>query len=79
MELILLPTVCLSSGVTVFEASPDSDAAAEDHQQRTRVFLKGNPLPSLKSLTLFRPGTFTIDVQYANAADQLQVPVRINT
>ncbi|RZC79345.1 hypothetical protein C5167_003543, partial [Papaver somniferum] len=27
---------------------------------------------------LFTPGTFTIGVQYADAADQLQVPSRIN-
>ncbi|KAI3917652.1 hypothetical protein MKW98_021414 [Papaver atlanticum] len=56
-----------------------SGAINGDHQQSTRVFPKGNPEPSIKSLTLFRPGTFTIDVQYADAADQLQVLARINT
>ncbi|KAI3948563.1 hypothetical protein MKW92_035247 [Papaver armeniacum] len=59
-------------------SSPDSDPAAADHQQSTLVFPKGNPLPSVKALTFFRQGTFTIDVQYADAAE-LQVPVKIST
>ncbi|KAI3855048.1 hypothetical protein MKX03_018442 [Papaver bracteatum] len=59
-------------------SSPDSDPAAADHQQSTLVFPKGNPLPSTKALTFFRQGTFTIDVQYADAAE-LQVPAKIST
>ncbi|XP_011000832.1 PREDICTED: heat shock 70 kDa protein 14-like isoform X2 [Populus euphratica] len=56
----------------------DSQNGAADHQQGTIVFPKGNPIPSIKALTFYRSGTFSIDVQYADVSD-LQAPAKIST
>ncbi|XP_077233747.1 heat shock 70 kDa protein 15-like [Tasmannia lanceolata] len=57
-------------------SSPDSQNGAADHQQI--VFPKGNPIPSIKALTFYRSGTFTIDVLYADVSE-LQSPAKIST
>ncbi|XP_024980254.1 heat shock 70 kDa protein 15-like [Cynara cardunculus var. scolymus] len=49
-----------------------------DNQQNTIVFPKGNPFPSVKALTFYRSGTFTVDVQYADVSE-LQAPQKIST
>ncbi|KAL0441553.1 UNVERIFIED_CONTAM: Heat shock protein 14 [Sesamum radiatum] len=59
-------------------SSPDVQNGASDNQQSTLVFPKGNPIPSVKALTFYRSGTFTVDVQYADASE-LQGPTRIST
>eukprot|EP00262_Sarcandra_glabra_P020685 TRINITY_DN837_c0_g1_i1.p1 TRINITY_DN837_c0_g1~~TRINITY_DN837_c0_g1_i1.p1 ORF type:complete len:849 (+),score=222.13 TRINITY_DN837_c0_g1_i1:299-2845(+) len=59
-------------------SAPDSQNGAAEHQQSTIVFPKGNPLPSVKSLTFYRSGTFTIDVFYADVSE-LQAPPNIST
>ncbi|KAJ6932652.1 hypothetical protein NC651_008170 [Populus alba x Populus x berolinensis] len=59
-------------------AAPDSQNGAADHQQGTIVFPKGNPIPSIKALTFYRSGTFSIDVQYADVSE-LQAPAKIST
>ncbi|EEF34206.1 heat shock 70 kDa protein 15 [Ricinus communis] len=59
-------------------AAPDAQSGAADNQQSTIVFPKGNPIPSVKALTFYRSGTFTVDVQYADVSE-LQVPARIST
>ncbi|KAG8643545.1 heat shock 70 kDa protein 15 [Manihot esculenta] len=59
-------------------AAPDSQNGAADNQQSTIVFPKGNPIPSIKALTFYRSGTFTVDVQYADVSE-LQVPAKIST
>ncbi|KDP37205.1 hypothetical protein JCGZ_06261 [Jatropha curcas] len=59
-------------------AAPDSQNGAADNQQSTIVFPKGNPIPSVKALTFYRSGTFTVDVQYADVSE-LQVPAKIST
>lgn len=59
-------------------AAPDSQNGAADNQQSTIVFPKGNPISSMKALTFYRSGTFTVDVQYADVSD-LQVPTKIST
>ncbi|KAL6497042.1 hypothetical protein OROGR_028971 [Orobanche gracilis] len=58
--------------------SPDTQNGAVDNKQSTIVFPKGNPIPSVKALTFYRSGTFTIDVQYADVSE-LQAPTRIST
>ncbi|GFP88873.1 heat shock 70 kDa protein 15 [Phtheirospermum japonicum] len=58
--------------------SPDTQNGAADNQQSTVVFPKGNPIPSVKALTFYRSGTFTIDVQYADVSG-LQAPAKIST
>ncbi|KAL6584690.1 hypothetical protein OROMI_003979 [Orobanche minor] len=58
--------------------SPDTQNGAVDNQQSTIVFHKGNSIPSVKALTFYRSGTFTIDVQYADVSE-LQAPTRIST
>ncbi|XP_077212401.1 heat shock 70 kDa protein 15-like [Tasmannia lanceolata] len=55
-------------------STPDSQNGAGDQQQI--VFPKGNPIPSVKALTFYRSGTFTVDVLYA---DELQAPTKIST
>ncbi|KAJ6394562.1 hypothetical protein OIU77_023713 [Salix suchowensis] len=59
-------------------AAPDSQNGAADNQQGTIVFPKGNPIPSIKALTFYRPGTFSIDVKYADVSE-LQAPDKIST
>ncbi|KAJ7003134.1 heat shock 70 kDa protein 15-like [Populus alba x Populus x berolinensis] len=59
-------------------AALDSQNGAADHQQGTIVFPKGNPIPSVKALTFYRSGTFSIDVQYADVSE-LQAPAKIST
>ncbi|KAL8056176.1 hypothetical protein ABFX02_04G102700 [Erythranthe guttata] len=59
-------------------SASDSQNAAADNQQSTVVFPKGNPIPSVKALTFYRSGTFTLDVQYADVSE-LQAPAKIST
>ncbi|KAL1551499.1 heat shock 70 kDa protein 15-like [Salvia divinorum] len=59
-------------------SAPDTQNGATDNQQSTVVFPKGNPIPSVKALTFYRSGTFTVDVQYADAND-LHAPPKIST
>ncbi|KAM0933443.1 putative Heat shock protein 70 family [Dioscorea sansibarensis] len=59
-------------------SAPDSENEITDNQQTTIVFPKGNPIPSVKALTLYRSSTFTVDVMYTNLKD-LQVPAKIST
>ncbi|KAJ6308892.1 hypothetical protein OIU76_018478 [Salix suchowensis] len=59
-------------------AAPDSQNGAADNQQGTIVFPKGNPIPSIKALTFYRSGTFSIDVKYADVSE-LQAPDKIST
>ncbi|CAN0878272.1 Heat shock 70 kDa protein 14 [Linum grandiflorum] len=60
--------------------APDTEngGAAADNQQSTLVFPRGNPLPSIKALTFYRPGTFSVDVQYADT-DGLHGPAKISS
>lgn len=58
-------------------SAPDTNGAA-DNQQSTIVFPKGNPIPSVKALTFYRSGTFTVDVHYADVGE-LQAPAKIST
>ncbi|KAL7140085.1 hypothetical protein ABFS83_09G097400 [Erythranthe nasuta] len=59
-------------------SAADTQNGAADNQQSTVVFPKGNPIPSVKALTFYRSGTFTIDVQYADVSE-LQAPAKIST
>lgn len=59
-------------------AAPDTQNGAADNQQSTIVFPKGNPIPSVKALTFYRSGTFSVDVQYADVGE-LQAPAKIST
>ena len=60
--------------------APSSDAqeSGPDNKQSTLVFPKGNPIPSVKALTIYRSGTFSIDVQYDDVSE-LQTPAKIST
>ncbi|KAL6550638.1 hypothetical protein OROMI_021126 [Orobanche minor] len=49
-----------------------------ENQERAIVFPKGSPIPSVKALTFYTSGTFTVDVQYADVSE-LQAPLKINT
>ncbi|XP_038693623.1 heat shock 70 kDa protein 15-like [Tripterygium wilfordii] len=59
-------------------SAPEAQNGAGDNQQSTIVFSKGNPIPSVKALTFYRSGTFTVDVQYADVSE-LQAPAKIST
>ncbi|KAK6912093.1 Heat shock protein 70 family [Dillenia turbinata] len=60
--------------------APDAQSGAADNQQSTIVFPKGNPIPSIKALTFYRSGTFTIDVVYAEPSElQSNAPAKIST
>lgn len=56
----------------------DAQNGAADNQQNTVVFPKGNPIPSVKALTFYRSGTFSVDVVYADASE-IQGQVKIST
>lgn len=49
-----------------------------ENQQTSIVFPKGNIIPSVKALTFYRTGTFTVDLQYADVSE-LQAPAKIST
>ncbi|MED6111330.1 hypothetical protein PIB30_051432 [Stylosanthes scabra] len=59
-------------------SGPDSQDSGPDNKQSTVVFPKGNPIPSIKALTFYRPGTFSVDVQYDDVSE-LQTPAKIST
>ncbi|GMN37251.1 hypothetical protein TIFTF001_006651 [Ficus carica] len=59
-------------------SAPDAQNGGAENQQSTIVFPKGNPIPSIKALTFYRSGTFSVDVQYADTCE-LQVPAKIST
>ncbi|KAJ0697588.1 putative Heat shock protein 70 family [Helianthus annuus] len=55
-----------------------------ENQQSSIVFPKGNQIPSVKALTFYRTGTFTVDLQYAYVSvesaqlieeEEVEVPV----
>ncbi|XP_028246887.1 heat shock 70 kDa protein 15-like [Glycine soja] len=58
--------------------SSDAQESGPDNMQSTLVFPKGNPIPSVKALTIYRSGTFSIDVQYDDVGG-LQTPAKIST
>ncbi|KAG4380765.1 hypothetical protein AAZX31_15G014000 [Glycine max] len=58
--------------------SSDAQESGPNNTQRTLVFPKGNPIPSVKALTIYRSGTFSIDVQYDDVSE-LQTPAKIST
>lgn len=59
-------------------SAPDAQNGGAENQQSTVVFPKGNSLPSVKALTFYRFGTFSVDVQYADTSE-LQAPAKIST
>lgn len=59
-------------------SATDAQNGAVENQQSTIVFPKGNPLPSIKALTFYRSGTFSVDVQYSDVTE-LQLPAKIST
>lgn len=59
-------------------SGPESQNGVGDHQQSTVVFPKGNPIPSVKALTVYRSSTFSVDVHYPDSSE-LQVPPKIST
>ncbi|PWA80993.1 heat shock protein 70 family [Artemisia annua] len=58
-------------------AAQDSQNGNVENQQSI-VFPKGNPIPSVKALTFYRSGTFTVDMQYADVSE-LKAPPKIST
>ncbi|WJX67648.1 hypothetical protein P8452_52096 [Trifolium repens] len=56
----------------------DAQDSVPDNQQNSLVFPKGNPIPSIKALTFYRSGTFSIDVQYSDVSGQ-QTLAKIST
>ncbi|KAL9304478.1 hypothetical protein ACSQ67_021741 [Phaseolus vulgaris] len=57
---------------------PDAQDNAPENQQSSLVFPKGNPIPSIKALTFYRSGTFSVDVHYGDVSE-LQTPAKIST
>lgn len=55
----------------------DTQSGVVDNQQTKVVFARGNAIPSMKTLTLYRSGTFTLNVQYAD--NELSGPANIST
>ncbi|CAL0308764.1 unnamed protein product [Lupinus luteus] len=60
-------------------SAPDAQDSGPDSQLSTVVFPKGNSIPSIKALTFYRSGTFSVDVQYGGDVSGLQTPTKIST
>ncbi|KAK9060489.1 hypothetical protein SSX86_021193 [Deinandra increscens subsp. villosa] len=56
----------------------DSQNGKVENQQSSIVFPKGNQIPSVKALTFYRSGTFTVDLIYADVSE-LQASAKIST
>lgn len=56
----------------------DAQDSSPDNKQSTLVFPKGNIIPSVKVLTFYRAGTFSVDVQCHDQSD-LQTLSKIST
>lgn len=50
-------------------APDDTQTGAAEMRQSIVVFPPGNPMPSVKALTFYRSGTFTIDVHYIDNSE----------
>lgn len=59
-------------------AAPEAQNGTADNQQSTIIFPRGNPIPSVKAMTFYRSGTFSVDVQYIDVSE-LQAPAKIST
>ncbi|KAK1416845.1 hypothetical protein QVD17_25962 [Tagetes erecta] len=59
-------------------SAQDSQNGSMENQQSSIVFPKGNQIPSVKALTFYRAGTFTVDLQYADVSE-LQASPKIST
>ncbi|KAK9078310.1 hypothetical protein SSX86_002367 [Deinandra increscens subsp. villosa] len=59
-------------------SAQDSQNGNAENQQSSIVFPKGNQIPSVKALTFYRTGTFTVDLRYADVSE-LQAPPKIST
>ncbi|KAI3819770.1 hypothetical protein L1987_13619 [Smallanthus sonchifolius] len=49
-----------------------------ENQQSNIIFPNGNQIPSMKALTFYRTGTFTVDVQYADLIEEEEVEVPVS-
>ncbi|RDX63223.1 Heat shock 70 kDa protein 14, partial [Mucuna pruriens] len=58
-------------------SSSDAQEGGPDNKQSTPI-PKGNPIPSVKAVTIYKPETFSIDVQYDDVGG-LQTPAKIST
>ncbi|XP_073276289.1 heat shock 70 kDa protein 14-like [Primulina huaijiensis] len=56
----------------------DTENGVVDNRQSTIIYPRGNPIPSVKALTFYRSGTFTLNVQYADVSE-LPGPAKIST
>ncbi|KAF5787313.1 putative Heat shock protein 70 family [Helianthus annuus] len=54
-------------------SAQESQNRNAENQQSSIIFPKGNQIPSVKALTFYRTGTFTVDLQYADVSE-LQAP-----
>ncbi|CAL0324129.1 unnamed protein product [Lupinus luteus] len=59
-------------------SGPDAQDSEAYTKQSALVFPKGNSIPSVKALTFYRPGTFSVDVQYDDVSE-LQAHATIST
>ncbi|KAD6794594.1 hypothetical protein R6Q59_021435 [Mikania micrantha] len=55
-------------------SAQDSQNGHVENQQSSIVFPKGNQIPSVKALTFYRTGTFTVDLQYADVSEWQALP-----
>ncbi|XP_071717284.1 heat shock 70 kDa protein 15-like [Rutidosis leptorrhynchoides] len=68
----------LSIALTWKGTAQDSQNGGVENIQSSTVFPKGNGIPSVKALTFYRAGTFTVDLQYADVSE-LQAQPKIST
>ncbi|KAM0017437.1 putative Heat shock protein 70 family [Helianthus debilis subsp. tardiflorus] len=67
-----------SIALTWKASAQESQNGNAENQQSSIVFPKGNQIPSVKALTFYRTGTFSVDLQYADVSE-LQAPQKIST
>ncbi|KAI8529532.1 hypothetical protein RHMOL_Rhmol12G0232100 [Rhododendron molle] len=59
-------------------AAPGAQNGVANDRISAIGFPKGNEIPGIKTLTLYKSGTFTVDVQYADTSE-LQAPAKISS
>ncbi|KAC9514760.1 hypothetical protein R6Q59_012987 [Mikania micrantha] len=71
-------TFPFSIALTWKGSAQDSQNGNVENQQTSIVFPKGNQIPSVKALTFYRAGSFTVDMQYVDVSD-FQASAKIST
>ncbi|KAH9328575.1 hypothetical protein KI387_000683, partial [Taxus chinensis] len=78
IKLMAIESLVFAPFFATHGSSPEMEDRVADQLKYSIVLPKGNIVPRTKAITIFRPGTFTFDVLYADPS-QVQAPQRISS